>query len=152
MYYATPNAYVPGGLSVGQRRVNLKSDASAISGGRKEVDISSLASNVFGCGLQPMIPLPTCGGYSSISNLSNDNALVKIYPNPFSNILNLDADAPILKVVLLTIQGQVIETTNPLSRGNHMEVNFDNSPIPQGIYLIEIYTGNGKSVKRLIHE
>lgn len=152
MYYATPNAYVPGGLSVGQRRVNLKSDASAISGGRKEVYISSLASNVFGCGLQPMIPLPTCAGYSSISDMSNDNAFIKVYPNPFSNSLNLDADSPIQKVVMLSIQGQVIETTNLLSRDKKVEINFDNRNIPQGIYLLEIYTENGKSIKRLIHE
>ena len=70
-----------------------------------------------------------------------DNTEINIYPNPFKNIINIDA-ASVTKVTLFNnLSVKIIETS---------ERNIDVSSLKKGIYYIEILTKKGKTNRKLI--
>lgn len=74
--------------------------------------------------------------FIDISGVNNISAnFVKVYPNPFSDILKIDSDTEILRVSLLNTAGQVIMSTH----GN----TINTSSLPAGFYLLNIEFRNG---------
>ncbi len=70
-----------------------------------------------------------------------ENNDITIYPNPFNNFINIDADN-IIKITLYnSISVKIIETSNN---------NIDTSTLKEGVYFIEIITLNSKICKKLI--
>jgi hypothetical protein len=69
---------------------------------------------------------------------------VKVYPNPTSNIVyvNAGSNINIKSLSVCNFLGQTLETTN--------ESSIDVSQFPQGLYLIKIVTDQGTVVKKVL--
>ncbi|WP_309869988.1 T9SS type A sorting domain-containing protein, partial [Chryseobacterium camelliae] len=77
------------------------------------------------------------------NTLGVDNALSKsklqIYPNPVRDILNISGQETISKVIITAADGRRV--TEVKLQANERSV--DVRELPQGMYLIQIFTGNG---------
>jgi hypothetical protein len=60
---------------------------------------------------------------------------LKVYPNPANDVLNISANGEISNVVISTLEGKVIKTTN--------ESSIDVSNLTSGMYIYQV-TVNGK--------
>ncbi|MGC4039215.1 MAG: T9SS type A sorting domain-containing protein [Flavobacterium sp.] len=65
---------------------------------------------------------------------------LKLYPNPVAGILNLDIDAAIASVTVVTINGQRLETRMSDSK----QINVEN--LQSGFYILEVVTDDGAKV------
>jgi hypothetical protein len=72
---------------------------------------------------------------------------IKVYPNPFTHLLAIDAKEPIFKVEIYNLLGQNvknIEFSHPIENS----VNINLSELAKGNYLAKIYfKQNTKSIK-----
>jgi hypothetical protein len=81
----------------------------------------------------------------------------KIYPNPFSNTINIDlylAHGGEVKISLYTLQGQLLAATQESAareKGVHTFV-FDaiQATLSNGVYIIKIESGDGKTIKKVV--
>ena len=81
----------------------------------------------------------------SSDNFSLNNLKFNLYPNPASNILNIEIDGSIKSVEIYSLQGQkVIET-------NQTEINISN--LASGMYIVKVQDLSGSfATKKLIIE
>lgn len=77
--------------------------------------------------------------YNSISGISNTNqsTSIQLYPNPVSNLLNINSNEKVTKIEIFSISGQIITQLN----GNSSSIDLSN--LSSGNYLIKIHTQNG---------
>ena len=81
----------------------------------------------------------------SSQNFNQNNLEVSLYPNPASNILNIEMDTQIKNVEIFNLQGQKVLTSN------NKQINIEN--LASGVYLVNITDVNfGKISKKLIKE
>ena len=87
------------------------------------------------------------GGLVNITNPSQENQIVILYPNPADDYITIEAlqDAVI---EITNIQGQLIK--NFATTGN--KTNIDVSAFPSGVYVVEVKTEKGVEVKKFIKE
>lgn len=80
------------------------------------------------------------------SDFSNEN--IKMYPNPTSSILNLNFSnqKTIDKVVVVDISGKIVLQQNQ----NTSQINVEK--LAKGLYIIEVYSQNGKFSSKFIKE
>lgn len=72
---------------------------------------------------------------------------IKIYPNPFSNLITIETNEPIFKIEIYNLLGQMVKSKIIDSPTNN-SVNINLSELVQGNYIAKIYVENGeKSVK-----
>lgn len=78
------------------------------------------------------------------SDFSNEN--IKMYPNPTSSILNLNFlnQKTIDKVVVVDISGKIVLQQNQ----NTSQINVEK--LAKGLYIIEVYSQNGKFSSKFI--
>ena len=70
----------------------------------------------------------------------NENAIVtNVYPNPASDVLNINASTEVTTVSIIGLDGKVISTTN----GNGTSVSVNVADLTSGVYLYEVATANG---------
>ncbi|WP_298307803.1 LamG-like jellyroll fold domain-containing protein [Flavobacterium sp.] len=81
----------------------------------------------------------------SSDNFSSNNLKFNLYPNPASNILNIEIDGSIKLVEIYSLQGQkVLET-------NQTEINISN--LASGMYVVKVQDLSGSfATKKLIIE
>lgn len=84
------------------------------------------------------------GGYLAMQSFGSKDGLIKIYPNPVKDILNIKINGDIQKAELYNHEGKKIKETNQKS------INV--SSLPQGIYLLKVtdvnnHTGTQKILK-----
>ena len=77
---------------------------------------------------------------AGVGSIETEN--VRVYPNPASELLIANGDKYILKVELISLNGQVVAS----AEGNVLNV----SNIPSGIYVAKIHTQNGYGVKQVM--
>jgi Secretion system C-terminal sorting domain len=84
---------------------------------------------------------------SSLANVSNEieKNVVKVYPNPTKNILNVSTIENIKSLELFDLNGRMI-----IKNENLESINIEN--LNSGIYLLKINTENGISSQRIIKE
>lgn len=81
----------------------------------------------------------------SSDNFSSNNLKFNLYPNPASNILNIEIDGSIKSVEIYSLQGQKV-----LSADNK-EINISN--LASGMYIVKVQDLNGSyATKKLIIE
>ena len=68
-----------------------------------------------------------------------------VYPNPASYMLNIKSSVQLEKVELYSILGEKILVTEETSQ-------IDVKSLSSGIYLLKVYSENGKSIRRVIIE
>lgn len=78
---------------------------------------------------------------------NNMESAIKIYPNPFSNLITIETNEPIFKIEIYNLLGQIVKSKIIDSPTNN-SVNINLSELVQGNYIAKIYVENGeKSVK-----
>jgi len=86
-------------------------------------------------------------GNTSIKTLQTDNELI-IYPNPVNYELKIESEFKINNVEICDFAGRVVETRLIASLQGAATINVSN--LPQGIYLIKIYTDKGVVTKKIV--
>ncbi len=82
-------------------------------------------------------------------DLLSNNGLLKVYPNPAGDQLNIviDQKTKSNQLRIINTQGQLVYKQKI---GNNSAVNLNVSNFPPGMYLIEISTTNGKLISRFV--
>ncbi|WP_104735402.1 T9SS type A sorting domain-containing protein [Hanstruepera ponticola] len=78
-----------------------------------------------------------------------DNGMV-LYPNPTTNILNLESKQPIEHVTIFDISGRVIQEIAVLGTKHQMTISTEN--LTTGTYFVKIKTGNGETVRKVMKD
>jgi hypothetical protein len=76
--------------------------------------------------------------YPPLTNQANHNVnheSITIYPNPASEYININAETPLRKMVLINMQGQIIKELYPGKSTIIMNI----SDVTSGIYLLKIW-------------
>jgi len=84
------------------------------------------------------------GGSAGIENLDPNGS--KVYPNPFTDFLTIEASAQINKLIMTDLQGKVIFEMAPLQ--NHLDLDLNE--LSNGIYMMEIHTANGTELLKVV--
>ncbi|MDO4217932.1 MAG: choice-of-anchor J domain-containing protein [Bacteroidales bacterium] len=71
---------------------------------------------------------------------------IDLYPNPASQITNIEANSPIHHLVVLNARGQQVFSTHYIEGNNYQ---LDVSHYPQGLYLLRVETATGVSLQKL---
>ncbi len=85
------------------------------------------------------------GGTGIFNDVKNTS--FSVYPNPAADILNIDAESPIQKLVISNIVGQEIRKLHDLNSGSIM-INI--SDFETGVYFISVDGVNGRSTSKFI--
>ena len=72
------------------------------------------------------------------------NSSIQVYPNPVIDIIYLKADVPLTKLTLCDVSGKHILTQK------EPKESINVSALSPGIYILEIYSNQEKSQKRVI--
>ena len=90
----------------------------------------------------------------NISTLSNDdidfNNEIKVYPNPTSNIINIDFGNYLenIKINIRSVSGVLLKENNYFNRGKiQLELN-----VPQGLYFIEVISNKKTFVSKIVKQ
>ena len=84
------------------------------------------------------------GGSAGIENIDPNGS--KVYPNPFTDLLRIEASAPMNKLSMTDLQGKVIYEMAPLQ--NHLELDL--KTLPNGIFMLEIQTAKGIELIKVV--
>lgn len=84
------------------------------------------------------------GGAAGIENLDPNGT--KVYPNPFTDLLTIEASAPMNKLSMTDLQGKVIFEMTPLQKYMDLDLN----ELSEGIYMLEIHTINGIELIKVV--
>lgn len=76
---------------------------------------------------------------TSIKNQLNNNKIIT-YPNPFSDIININIDNPsaFITVKLVDVSGRVLHTQKIFSQSSQEHFVYDSPDIPKGIYFLRL--------------
>lgn len=83
-------------------------------------------------------------GYGWVGINENRTSMTSIFPNPVSDVLNIQTDEMINSVCVFSLSGQL------LFKSNDRQVNVED--LVNGIYLITITTENGVAAHRFVKE
>jgi alpha-tubulin suppressor-like RCC1 family protein len=87
----------------------------------------------------------TCPFTLGTNDFSQNNLKVSLYPNPASNVLNIEMDTELKLVEVYNLQGQKVKSSS--SRNIHV------SDLSSGIYMVRVEDENGSiSIQKLIKE
>jgi hypothetical protein len=81
-----------------------------------------------------------------VNELKNNNNSLTIYPNPTSNLVNIDAK-DMTSISIYNVLGEMIYTQNKTST-NSMQINT--SQWSKGIYTVQVNSNNQSITKKLI--
>ena len=81
----------------------------------------------------------TAGNTASISEVENAN--VVLYPNPVTNILNIEAQ-DIQEVSVMDVNGRTVMTLQNTNR-------IDMSNLANGVYFVRVITAEGVSTQKI---
>lgn len=81
----------------------------------------------------------------SVNDFETDKSLVKIYPNPTTNYINIQSNFDINSVEVYSLQGQKV-----LLVENQKTINI--SSLSKGIYFLKVKTVNGEITKKIIKQ
>jgi PKD repeat protein len=110
-------------------------------------NVSFTFENVSGFGNAMYIDNINVAKNLNINELSNEISGIKVYPNPFSEILILEQLPPDSKIRILSVKGSLLISEN---NSNNTNVVLNLSHIPPGIYFAEITTKEGVSRHKIV--
>ena len=79
-----------------------------------------------------------------VNDNSQLNSSIQVYPNPVNDIIYLNANVPLTKLTLCDVSGKHILTQEKPKESINV------SALRPGVYILEIYSGQEKSQKRVI--
>jgi len=83
-----------------------------------------------------------------LSNNDFEKANLSYYPNPVTDILNINYSENIIQVFIFNLSGQMIKSLN--TNSNHIEI--DMSDLSSGIYFVQLKTSNKEQFVKIIKE
>ena len=100
-----------------------------------------------------MVASPDCpeGIFDFVNSLSTGNFAnyskkdLLLYPNPVKSLLSIKSDFDLDKIIISDLTGKVIST-----KTNFNQINVEN--LSKGIYIIEVFSPEGKVTKKFIKE
>ena len=97
-------------------------------------------------------PILTNDANTVFQTLSNaipvKDVLVKIYPNPTTNVLNIETVSDLKSIELYDVNGRILE----INKLNHNRAVFDFSKYKVGLYFVKITTEDGSKIEKIIKE
>lgn len=81
-----------------------------------------------------------------------NGAIIAVYPNPASSILNLDINfktAQTGTIVMMDISGKTVNTS-AFANTENVSAQVDVSALTKGVYMLKVITANGVSVQKVI--
>ncbi len=131
------------------RRINLASDVNAKNGGDDVINHSLNTAHGSCIPIANIVLLPPC-----VANAVEDeylNGSLKVYPNPFSNVLKIElAEGIILSTELTNLLGQTIFKQNLPRITNEAEINVNG--VNKGIYILNVHTNKHDYIVKLIKQ
>ncbi|MFH1120151.1 MAG: choice-of-anchor J domain-containing protein [Bacteroidota bacterium] len=82
--------------------------------------------------------ITSSGNLPSVENL-------KVYPNPVTDVLNINAGVEIINAKLYNVSGQLVYESN----GNSNEMRISTSVMPSGLYILNIATKQGTLTRKV---
>jgi hypothetical protein len=133
-----------------KRKIFIMNDPSAYKGGKKAVN-TTLDANAL-TNFNSMNILPLCQGYTYINEITKAENTIEIYPNPFSDAINIKLldNEEILSFQLLTNSGQIIFENKNTAKGN--KTIYLPQSLSKGFYFLRITTNKRTTNKKVIHE
>jgi hypothetical protein len=71
---------------------------------------------------------------------------INIYPNPATNLVNIDSDHPINTIQIISYTGQMVY--NQQVSGNNVQINTSDFSV--GVYFINVTTSEGVTTQKLL--
>ncbi len=124
----------------------LQSTSPALSNGRL---ISNNGGKDFWQNTVSSLTVPNRGAYQGSGILITDTwalASLKIYPNPFEDVVNLSNTTRINSVEVFNILGQCLLTTHP----NSLNSSITMQQLPPATYFMHIETESGKATVKMV--
>ncbi len=118
--------------------------------------VKCMASTIDYAGLSRITATIEIGAYEffelttgiSATNEKQNNQIAA-YPNPTTNHININSEIQISKIEVVNAAGQLMYSENNIETSNKM---FDLGTLSPGIYFLNIYSGNGKAVKKIVKQ
>jgi len=92
--------------------------------------------------------------YDNSSIISIENRLeINIYPNPFSEIINIEyysEDDEVQQIYLYDEQGRLLESIENIERKSTCTISFNSLDLMNGIYILKIKSREKTFLKKLI--
>ncbi len=85
-------------------------------------------------------------GINTSTTLSNEFEILRIYPNPAQNYINLEASELISRIRLYSIDGTLLTQSFPNSKDLQIAVG----EFPAGLYLLETQTDNKLLIRKIL--
>jgi len=108
----------------------------------------------YGCKSEPVrvtINILGCRTPHAATEETLSNSSLQIYPNPAKDELRIESgELSIEKVEVVDLSGCTVETWRAASLQNSATINI--SALPQGVYLIKVYTDKGLVVSKVMKE
>ncbi|MCX6187655.1 MAG: T9SS type A sorting domain-containing protein [Bacteroidetes bacterium] len=81
-----------------------------------------------------------------------EESIIKIFPNPAKNILNIESKNNITSVQIVDLLGKLIMNNVPQKQTPNLSLEFSDIQIPKGIYFITVRSIDGIITKKVIIE
>jgi len=91
----------------------------------------------------------TCGAIIGINETEQGNLDFSLFPNPAQNQITIYSEQPIEQVRILNLLGQTVKAESFLSQ---KQISIDVSLLAAGVYFVEVESGKGKGVKKVVKE
>ncbi|MCS3869478.1 hypothetical protein J3D55_002394 [Chryseobacterium ginsenosidimutans] len=77
------------------------------------------------------------------ANEVSSNTLFKVYPNPFTNVVNLTDTSNIKSIIITTASGQIVKEIRKIST----EIDLSDLNLGLYIFIVKYYNGKNQSIK-----
>jgi hypothetical protein len=92
---------------------------------------------------EPVRPSSIDGSTGLVTTILSNS---KVYPNPFTDQLQIESDLVITAFALRDIQGKIIEE----GQRNNKQIQLSLTHVPSGVYFLEIQTKKGMELVKLV--
>lgn len=96
--------------------------------------INNIHNQTYGCTLS-----------SDIEEITTDEIIIKVYPNPVSNALNIETDGKVNDIILYDVLGKEVMRTKKTN-------DIDVSSLNNGIYILKLITEKGIGEYKIVKE
>jgi hypothetical protein len=104
-------------------------------------------TNSFGCSDVSVITqsVSLC---TSIENMTTNFSSVNFYPNPFNEIITIESELPVSKIILRDVLGKEVSTIEKINNEKH--IHLSTNEFPEGIYFMTVFIDNQNKTYKII--
>jgi len=96
----------------------------------------------------PIVTDPARTRFETLSTTGFSTELVKVYPNPASNFVQIQSEKPLKSIELYDIQGRLLLVKETINKNETINLSEQTS----GIYLLKVISENGSILKKIMKE